>query len=390
MTRRSEFELIDAFRERLPGPHRGVVVGSGDDCAVVHAGGALSVVSVDTTVDGVHARLDLGDPLQAARDCGWRALTTALSDLAACGVGPGPGPSSDGERGERLPPEQEVASSNRGIEAYVAVTLPPEFGDDRALALADGMADAARAFGVSVIGGDVTSGPALVISATVVGWLAEGERPLTRAGARVGDLIGLTGPIGAAGAGLALTLGEFEDAALPASDAAALRAAHLRPTPQLDVGAALRAARAGGPSGSRDTGGTSDAGDTGGTSGRAGVTAAIDLSDGLVADARHLARASGVTLQVSADEIPLAVGVHAAALQLGTNPLLFAQSAGEDFVLLVTVDPAARAAAEEAGVIAWIGVAAEPRAGDAAGDVIGLPDDPDGRAGHDHRATLPN
>jgi thiamine-monophosphate kinase len=383
MTRRSEFELIDAFRERLAAPHAGVLLGSGDDCAVVRAGGAFSVVSVDTTVDGVHVRLDLGDPLQSARDCGWRALTTALSDLAACGVGPGPASAqaagssaSTGGWSERLPQEQEVsAGAVAGIEAYVAVTLPPAFGDERVLALADGMADAARAFGVSVVGGDVTSGPTLVVSATVVGWLD--DAPLTRAGARPGDLIGLTGPLGAAGAGLALVLGQFDDAALPAGDAAALRAAHLRPTPQLAVGAALRGAAGAGVPG------------VGGAAGAALATAAIDLSDGLAADAGHLARASGVDLALNADEIPLARGVHAAALQLGTDPLRFAQSAGEDFVLLVAVPAAARAAAEAAGVVAWIGTAVEPRLGASPGQVTGLPDDPTGRTGHDHRRNLP-
>ncbi|MDQ8045360.1 MAG: thiamine-phosphate kinase [Patulibacter sp.] len=330
MTRRGEFALIDAFRDRLPAPHAGVVVGSGDDAAVVRAGGALSVVSVDTTVDGVHARLELGDPRSTAEAFGWRALTTAVSDLAACGVGPGP------------------------VEAYVAVTLPPSLGDERVLAISDGMAAAARAYGVSVIGGDVTSGPAVVISTTVVGWLAEGEAPLTRAGAKPGDLVGLTGPVGAGGAGLALFLGDVDPAALPSADAAALTDRYLRPVPHLQAGAALRVA---------------------------GATAAIDLSDGLLADACHVARASGVALRVEADRVPLARGVDAAALQLGLEPLLFAQSAGEDFVLLVTVPQAARAAAEAAGVVAWIGTVA----GGPAGEVSGLPDDPTGRTGHDHR-----
>ena len=241
MTRRSEFALIAAFRDRLPPPHSGVVVGSGDDAAVVRAGAATSVISVDTTVDGVHARLDLGDPEQAARDFGWRSLTTALSDLAASGVGvPGI---------ERLPPQQGSAGAGwdqsegdddeagdapsfvwaipadtpqaPGIEAYVAVTLPIGLDDERILAIADGMAEAARTFGVSVIGGDVTSGPVAVISATVVGWLD--DPALTRAHARPTDLIGLTGAIGAAGAGLALTTGEVDDGSV-ASNAAQLRA----------------------------------------------------------------------------------------------------------------------------------------------------------------------
>ncbi|MDO9356600.1 MAG: thiamine-phosphate kinase, partial [Solirubrobacteraceae bacterium] len=319
MSRRSEFALIAAFRERLPGPHAGVVVGSGDDAAVVRAGGALSVVSVDTTVDGVHARLDLGDPIQTARDFGWRGLTTALSDLAACGVGAGrgdgdsrssaapgnprdTGDASDGRLGstedgptESGPtPESGPSPASpsfvwelpadtpapAGIEVYVAVTLPNGLGDDRILAIADGMADAARAYGASVIGGDVTAGPVAVMSTTVVGWLD--DRPLTRAGAKPGDLVGLTGAIGAAGAGLALTIGEVALTAVsdPAL-AASLRTAYQRPVPHFAAGAALR---------------------------ELGATAAIDLSDGLAADARHVADASGVVLALGADAIPIAEG----------------------------------------------------------------------------------
>lgn len=365
MPRRSEFALIAAFRERLPPPHRGVLIGSGDDAAVVRAAGSTSVVSVDTTVDGVHARLDLGEPGQAARDFGWRALTTALSDLAACGVGL---PSI-----ERQPPDQDLGDEEStpsfvwaippdtpqapGVEAYVAVTLPRELDDDSILAIADGMAEAARTFGVSVVGGDVTSGPVAVISTTVVGWLD--DPPLTRSHARPTNLVGLTGPIGAAGAGLALVRGDAR-ASAKLDDAAttALRTAYLRPVPQMSIGAALR---------------------------QVGATAAIDLSDGLLADALHVAEASGMILRLNPSAIPLAAGVADVARALGQDPLLFAQSAGEDFVLLVTVPVARRIAAEEAGVVAWIGEVIAPLP-DELPAVAGLPTDPTGRAGHDHRA----
>ncbi len=323
-------------------------VGSGDDAAVVRAGGARSVVSVDTTVDGTHARLDLGDPLEAASAFGWRALTTALSDLAACGAPPG--------------------------EAYVALTAPKTMADELLLALADGLGDAARTFGIDVIGGDVTSGPVVVVSVTVVGWLADDEAPLTRAGARPGDLIGLTGPIGAAGAGLALELGRVAESVLPPGTASALRAAHRRPVPCTEAGPALRAA---------------------------GASAGIDLSDGLLADAGHIARASGVILELDAAAIPLARGVaeavtsqlSASAAATASEPaspqpadpaISFAATAGDDYQLLVTVPPALRAAAEAAGVTAWIGVARDPAPGEAPG-VTGLPA-PTGPTGHDHRA----
>lgn len=319
---RSEFDLIAALREQLPAGGERVVVGSGDDAAVVRAGGAHSVVSVDTTVDGVHARLDLGDPISSARSFGWRALTTALSDLAAMGVGAAAG----------------------STEAYVALTLPTDLPDDRAVAIAAGLGDAARAYGTSVVGGDVTSGPVVVASVTVVGWTdgpAHAAAPsgaaasvLTRGGARPGDLIGLTGPLGRAAAGLALLTGRAGDQPVPGTGAEPLLAAYLRPEPHLAQGAALRAA---------------------------GATSAIDLSDGLLQDAGHVATASRAALQLDAGRVPLAPGAAAVAARLATDPVRFAVTGGEDFALLVTVPAAARAAAETAGVTAWIGeVAAGP------------------------------
>lgn len=330
---RGEFALIDAFRERLPLPGWRVEVGSGDDAAVVRAGGARSVISVDTTVDGTHARLDLGDPHEAATAFGWRALTTALSDLAACGAPPG--------------------------EAYVALTAPREMPDDLLLLIADGIGEAARAFGVDVVGGDVTSGPCTVVSTTVVGWLGEHEPPLVRSGARPGDLVGVTGPIGGAGAGLALRLEQVGADGVDAAHAGELVAAHLRPVPRTDLGAALRSA---------------------------GASAAIDLSDGLLADAGHLVRASRVVAELEAASVPVAAGVDAVAAALGApSALTFAQSAGEDFELLITAPPEHRAALEHAGVLAWIGTVRAPRSGEPP-RVLGLPDPIAGRPGHDHRA----
>jgi thiamine-monophosphate kinase len=330
---RGEFELIDAFRARLPLPGWRVEVGSGDDAAVVRVGGTRSVVSVDTTVDGTHARLDLGDPLEAARAFGWRALTTALSDLAACGTRPG--------------------------EAYVALTVPRAMPDEVLLALGDGLGDAAREYGVDVVGGDVTSGPVVVASVTVVGWLEEEQQPLTRGGADPGDLVGLTGAVGRAGAGLALELSLARDTCVSAKRSEQLRQAHRRPVPRTDAGAALRAA---------------------------GATAAIDLSDGLLADAGHVARASGVVLEFEAAAVPLGAGVAEVAEELGSrSALAFAEAAGEDFELLVTVPPSRRAEAEAAGVVAWIGEVRARRDGEPS-RVLGLPEPHGGRAGHDHRA----
>lgn len=352
----SEFDLIAAIRGRLPAAGARVVVESGDDAAVVRAGGSHSVISVDTTVDGVHARLDLGDPLDAAQAFGWRALTTALSDLAAMGVG---GPSDAAASG--LARDAGAGTSVSAIEAYVALTLPKGVSDEIALALADGLGEAAARYGVSVVGGDVTAGPVVVMSVTVVGWGEPGEL-LTRAGAQLGDLVGLTGPIGAAGAGLALLLGDVDPATLPAQDVDHLLRSHLRPVPQLAKGAALRGA---------------------------GATAGIDLSDGLIQDAAHVARASGLSLRLSSDLFPVAPGVESVALQLGEPPTAFASQAGEDFVLLVTVPPDRRDDAEAAGVVAWIGDVTDDdfavTVGGSGGDVGRGGGLPSGSGGHDHR-----
>ncbi|MEH3053312.1 MAG: thiamine-phosphate kinase [Patulibacter minatonensis] len=330
---RNEFELIAAFRERLPAPGWRVEVGSGDDAAVVRAGGARQLVSVDTTVDGTHARLDLGDPIDAARAFGWRAITTAASDLAACGAPTG--------------------------EAYVALTAPKDLPDDVLLAIADGLGDAARELGLDVIGGDVTSGPTVIISTTVVGWLGEHEPPLTRSGARPGDLVGLTGPIGAAGAGLALTLAQVGADAVDDATSRRLREAHLRPWARTDIGRPLR---------------------------DAGATAAIDLSDGLLADAGHIARASGVVLDFDPAAVPIADGVADVAALLGApSALVFAQAAGEDFELLVTVPLDHALVAEELGIAHWVGIVRAPEGEEQPG-VVGLPAPADGRAGHDHRS----
>ena len=268
-----EFGLIGRVtRGRAQPP--GTLLGPGDDAAVVSAPDGRVVISTDVLVEGVHFRWDWSTPEQVGR----KAAAVNMADIAAMGAVP--------------------------TALVVGLGCPPGTAASVAEGIAAGLGAEAEAAGAGVVGGDVVSATQVVLSVTVLGDLA-GRAPVTRAGARAGDVLAVAGRVGWAAAGLAVLRRGFRS---PVEVVGAQRV----PEPPYAAGPAAA---------------------------RAGATAMIDVSDGLLADLGHVAEASGVALDVRTAAVPLAPRLADVAAALGADPLRWLLTGGEDHALVATFPP---------------------------------------------------
>jgi thiamine-monophosphate kinase len=264
-----EFPLIDALTALFPqGEH--VLVGPGDDAAVLRIRNGHVVVSTDVLVEGRHFRRDWA----SATDIGHRAAAANLSDVNAMG--------------------------GRAHSLTIGLAAPRDLPAQWALDFAQGFAEECALVGASVVGGDLASADQIVIAVTVLG--ACTTSPVLRSGAEPGDVLALCGRQGWAAAGLTVLGRGFRSPRV-------LVEAYRRPEPPYDAGPVAAAA---------------------------GASAMIDVSDGLLADAGHVADASAVAIDVRRDAFEVPEPLQAVAAATGADPLQFLLGGGDDHALLAT------------------------------------------------------
>lgn len=281
VTELGEFGLIERIGAGCLIRTDRVVRAIGDDAAAFAVpDGERVLLTTDMLVEGVHFLRKAA----SAEELGAKALAVNLSDIAAMG--------------------------GTAREAFVGLGVPADVSVDFLDGIYRGMRALAREFEVNILGGDTTgSGRDLILSISVVGSVSEAEM-LRRDGARPGDRIVATGPLGDSRAGLHLILND-----IPAADdaLAAVHAAHLRPRPHLREGRFLAESGA--------------------------ARAAIDVSDGLSSDLGHILRESGVGARVFADALPISPALREFCARFDRDPVREALAGGEDYVLLATVAP---------------------------------------------------
>jgi len=264
-----EFALIGELTP-LFGQGDQVLVGPGDDAAVLRIRQGHVVVSTDLVVEGRHFRKDWA----GAADVGHRAAAQNLSDINAMG--------------------------GRAHSLTIGLAAPGDLPARWALDFAAGFAAECDLVGASVVGGDLTGSDQVVIAVTVIGACA--QSPVLRSGARPGDVLAIAGRQGWSAGGLAVLSRGFRSPRV-------LVEAYRRPEPPYAAGPQAA---------------------------EAGATSMIDVSDGLLADAGHLAHDSGVAIDVWTSALEVPEPLHAVAAATGADPLSFVLGGGEDHSLLAT------------------------------------------------------
>ncbi|HEX4699646.1 MAG TPA: thiamine-phosphate kinase [Actinomycetes bacterium] len=265
-----EVALIAAVTARFGGGDA-VLLGPGDDAAVLAVPDRRVVASTDVLVEGRHFRRDWS----SATDVGVRAAAANLADIAAMGA--------------------------VGTALLVGLAVPPDLDSQWVLDLADGLAQETQRAGAVVVGGDLVRGEQVTVAVTALGGL-QGRDPVTRAGARPGDLVAVAGRLGWAAAGFAVLSRGFRSPRV-------LVDAHRRPAPPYDEGP--RAADL-------------------------GATAMVDVSDGLVSDLAHLAAASGVCVRLDRDAFFVPPELTDTARALNADPVQWLLTGGDDHALVAT------------------------------------------------------
>ena len=267
-----EFGLIDLLAKMAGGGDERLLIGIGDDAAAWQGDDSIQLASVDSFVEGVHFTSET-TPWQ---EVGWKALAVNLSDIAAMG----------------------------GIPRYalVALSLPDDSQVEDVAALYSGMLKLAKQYGVTIVGGDISRAPLVAIAITILG-SSPTQKILTRSSAQAGEIVAVTGQLGAAAAGMELLKNKRN---LDPKADTRLKNAFLHPTPRIAEGLLLV---------------------------EQGVKTAIDISDGLVADLNQICKASQVGARLEVERVPVEPAVKTA---FSERALELALSGGEDYELLFT------------------------------------------------------
>jgi thiamine-monophosphate kinase len=265
-------DIVDRSKNPKDSSWQRLLIGIGDDAAAWQVDNTIQLATTDSLVQDTHFDLNI----TTWEELGWKSIAVNLSDIAAMG----------------------------GIPEYalISLALPGELETSCISSLYQGMAQIANQFGVAIVGGNIACASKAMITVTILGSL-ESTSALSRSSAVPGDQIAVTGYLGLSAAGLKMLR---QNLSFDAETTQLLRQAHLKPTPRINEGRNLL---------------------------RHGVKAAIDISDGLIADLTHICKASKVSARINQSDLP----IHSAVKNnFKSDYLQLALSGGEDYELLFT------------------------------------------------------